>query len=507
MNNNHHQHSRLSMKRLYFVKPGEIIVPNIGPHRDPSHTFYYRNFEIIQTKENKPKVIGTGAYGNVYLSQNISDSKYYAIKQVKKQSILNSGASLDIMYREIKIHLTLVHPNIVRLFSYHEDKDNFSLIMEYLNKGTLFTYIRQKKKLSENESFDFFIQILNAIYFLHLNNYIHRDIKPENILLDDNLNVKLCDFGWCVEVECGQRSTFCGTYEYMAPEIVKDEPYDHSIDIWSIGVLLYEMTHGYSPFRAKEANGEEYKEIFRNIIKVRYEIDSSLGLSEECVDMIEKLLENEPQKRLSVKQVFNHPWVKKYEQIKKKEAISKVKEVNDNGVDNNNSNYQEMNDLLGKLEKLNQPKKNKKKRTASQAPKTKQGNKNIEGVFNNNNESNFNIKTNKHNQSNQNINQKEYNVLLTDNSVNQNKSSKYNDKYGLNNNKQIDIIIDNDFDDNNKNDYYLRSEYNKDNMMDSIRILENAEKVREDAKNKKKENQPEESFWDKLIKPFKCGND
>jgi hypothetical protein len=209
-----------------------------------------------------------------------------------------------------------------------------------------------------------------------------------------------------------------------------------------------------------------------------------------------------------VKQVFNHPWVKKYEQIKKKEAISKVKEVNDNGVDNNNSNYKEMNDLLGKLEKLNQPKKNKKKRTASQAPKIKQGNnKNLEGVINNNNESNFNIKTNKHKQSNQNINQKEYNVLLTDNSVNQNKSSKYNDKYDLNNNKQIDIIINNDFDDNNKNDYYLRSEYNKDNMIDSIRILENAEKVRDDAKIKKKENQPEESFWDKLIKPFKCGND
>ncbi len=88
----------------------------------------------------------------------------------------------------------------------------------------------------------------------------HRDIKPENLLIDSNNNIQLCDFGWCAENIHLKRKTFCGTYEYMAPEIVSDIAYDFRIDIWSLGVLLYEMLHGYAPFR-----GKEYKEIAANI--------------------------------------------------------------------------------------------------------------------------------------------------------------------------------------------------------------------------------------------------
>ena len=103
----------------------------------------------------------------------------------------------------------------------------------------------------------------------------------------------------------GERSTFCGTYEYMAPEIVNDESYDKSIDIWSLGVLLYEMTHGYSPFRAKDGGEEEYKEIFRNIRKMNYTIDKTLGLSKECVDLIEKLLCENSKERITIMKL-NH---------------------------------------------------------------------------------------------------------------------------------------------------------------------------------------------------------
>ena len=91
--------------------------------------------------------------------------------------------------------------------------------------------------------------MVNAIYFLHQNNYIHRDIKPENILLFENDVAKLCDFGWCVEFKDEPRNTFCGTTEYMAPEMLNQKKYGKEIDVWSLGILLYEMLHGHSPFK------------------------------------------------------------------------------------------------------------------------------------------------------------------------------------------------------------------------------------------------------------------
>jgi serine/threonine protein kinase len=108
--------------------------------------------------------------------------------------------------------------------------------------------------MDEKTAFHYFIQTSSAVLFLHENNLVHRDLKPENILVDENNNIKLCDFGWCVELSMGNRVTFCGTYEYMAPEIIKEKPYNQGIDVWSLGILLYELCHGYSPFRVKEFN-------------------------------------------------------------------------------------------------------------------------------------------------------------------------------------------------------------------------------------------------------------
>jgi len=121
--------------------------------------------------------------------------------------------------------------------------------LEYASSGTLFNLIKKKKNLDEKTAFHYFIQTSAADIFLHENNLVHRDLKPENILIDENNNIKLCDFGWCVELSMGNRVTFCGTYEYMAPEIIKEKPYNQGIDIWSLGILLYELIHGYSPFR------------------------------------------------------------------------------------------------------------------------------------------------------------------------------------------------------------------------------------------------------------------
>ena len=103
--------------------------------------------------------------------------------------------------------------------------------------------------MDEKTAFKYFIHTASAVLFLHENNLVHRDLKPENLLVDENNNVKLCDFGWCVELSMGNRITFCGTYEYMAPEIIKEKPYNQGIDVWSLGILLYELVHCFSPFR------------------------------------------------------------------------------------------------------------------------------------------------------------------------------------------------------------------------------------------------------------------
>lgn len=140
--------------------------------------------------------------------------------------------------------------------------------------------------MSEDLAFYYFIQVVNAIAFLHENNFVHRDIKPENLLLDANHNLKLCDFGWCVSLGNGERATFCGTYEYMAPEIIQEVPYNKSIDVWSLGILLYELMHGYSPFRAiNDSKTDGHQEIFMNVIKHEYSINDTI--SEKCKDLIE----------------------------------------------------------------------------------------------------------------------------------------------------------------------------------------------------------------------------
>lgn len=271
---------KMESKRSIFNFEGRILKEFID---DPIYNF--KNFEFVRTQTNKIQTIGSGAFGNVFLSRNIKDNQLYAIKHIRKSKMIASGESLDIIYREISIHRLLLHDNIIRLFSHTEDEDNIFMIMEYADSGTLFHLIRQKGGLNEAEAFKYFIQSASAVAFLHENGYAHRDVKPENLLLTKGNQIKLCDFGWCVDASSGERGTFCGTYEYMAPEIVKEVPYDKSIDAWSLGILLYELIHGYSPFRAEKDKGDDkYQEIFKNIIKHKYTIEKDIGKA--CADLI-----------------------------------------------------------------------------------------------------------------------------------------------------------------------------------------------------------------------------
>ena len=286
--------------------------------------YSYENFTKV-IEDIFPKQLGSGSFGRVFLVSHNETKKLYALKVIEKRKLLMSYGKLDIIYNEINIHSKLDHENIIKLYNVYEDNENINIILEYAPNGNLYELIaKQKNGFSEYKAFEYFIQVVNAVYYLHNNNIIHRDIKPENILIGDDNKIKLCDFGWAKELTLENRSTFCGTVEYMAPEIVGSENYDYSVDIWSLGILLYELLYGHSPFRA-----DNTKNIILNIKshELTYE-DKNKNISHSCKDLIKKLLNNNPQKRYKIKDILEHPFVKKHSE----KYLSTFKKRSHNGI-------------------------------------------------------------------------------------------------------------------------------------------------------------------------------
>ena len=292
--------------------------------------YAYQNFTKV-IEDIFPKQLGSGSFGRVYLVSHNDSKKLFALKVIDKRKLMISYGKLDIIYNEINIHSKLSHENIIKLYNIHEDNESINIIMEYAEKGNLFQLIsKEKSGLDESKAFDYFIQVVNAVYYLHNNNIIHRDIKPENILIGNDNKIKLCDFGWAKELTLENRSTFCGTVEYMAPEIVGSENYDYSVDIWSLGILLYELLFGHSPFKANNT-----KNIILNIKthELTYD-DKNKKISNSCKDLIKKLLDSNPQKRLKIKDILEHPFVKKHsKKYTYKKKLSTV--INEQEIKNN----------------------------------------------------------------------------------------------------------------------------------------------------------------------------
>ena len=270
------------------------------------------NFAPIYDGNGKMHIVGSGSYGQVYLALHFLNKKYYAIKHMDKKKLFSQLHSLESIQKEIDIQSRIDHPNIVKLLYVKETHLSYDLVMEYASNGSLFHYIRKYKGLNENKTFSLFIQVVNAINFMHSNDLIHRDIKPENILIFENNIIKLCDFGWCVKLEGHQRGTFCGTTEYMSPELVNHQVYGKEIDVWSLGILLYEMIHGYSPFRPNKPKFNE-KDVMENI--KNHNLIFGKTVSDECKRLIYHLLDPDINKRYTVEDIYNSDFVKKYEKL------------------------------------------------------------------------------------------------------------------------------------------------------------------------------------------------
>ena len=273
-----------------------ILLPEYSSDNPNNHENIICDFIIKET-------LGKGSFGVVKSAINTQTGEKVAIKILNEAKIPYEYKINSL--REIEIMKNLKHPNIIRFYGYINKDKQLYLITEYIKGIELFQYISLKKKIEESEACIYFQQIISGIEYLHKMDIVHRDLKPENILIDRYLKeVKIIDFGLSNKYtdKSTLLSTLCGSPLYAAPEVLLEKGYKPGpVDIWSAGVILYFMISGKLPF-----NGDSDEELYKNIIDAK--VKNIKGASKEVNDLIKKILNPNPRKRITISKIKNHPW-------------------------------------------------------------------------------------------------------------------------------------------------------------------------------------------------------
>lgn len=246
--------------------------------------------------------LGKGKFGNVYLARD-RESRFILALKVLFKSQLESENVEHQLRREIEIQSHLRHPNVLRLYNYFHDRKKIYLMLEYAPGGELYKALQKCGCFSEQRSATYILELADALQYCHSKKVIHRDIKPENLLLGLRGELKIADFGWSVHAPSSRRKTFCGTLDYLPPEMVEGRMHDERVDLWSLGILCYEFLVGHPPFESST-----HEDTYRKICKVEVQFQPSM--SEGAKSLISQLLRHNPVLRLSLKAVMEHPWVK-----------------------------------------------------------------------------------------------------------------------------------------------------------------------------------------------------
>lgn len=281
------------------------------------------------------KPLGRGKFGNVYTAREKKTKFVVALKVMFKRQITEHNIehqvsaagcfSFPIKYqfpstpnsqspppiqvrREIEIQSHVRHKNILRMYGYFHDKQRVYLILEYAPKGTLFNLLQSQPQhnIDEPQAAIYVRSLADALIYLHKRDVIHRDIKPENLLLGHDGELKIADFGWSVHSPQSARTTLCGTMDYLPPEMLTGQTHDASVDLWSLGVLCYEMLVGRAPFNTQQLGVND--PTMENIKVAKYTVPAYVSASAK--HLMARLMVVNPSARMPLEKVLMHPWIK-----------------------------------------------------------------------------------------------------------------------------------------------------------------------------------------------------
>lgn len=259
---------------------------------------------------NLEKCLGRGFFGEVWRGKEAAGQKrLFAVKKVRLQ-LVQENRLMDQLNREIDILYSLKHQRIIRLFWSFSDAKSMYLGMEFAAGGSLFDKLNQARKFPPETAARYFYETCDALDYLHHlpEKVIHRDIKPENILLDAEDHIKLADFGWANLIEQADaklRETFCGTLDYLPPEMIMGTGHNESADMWNMGVLTYELTTGQSPF------GSQSKDTTCRLI-LSVDLRFPPDLDPDARELVVSLCKKKKEERLDVRSAMKHRFVTKF---------------------------------------------------------------------------------------------------------------------------------------------------------------------------------------------------
>jgi serine/threonine protein kinase len=251
----------------------------------------------------------SGSFATVCRGTHRASGKKVAIKCVLRKDLPPTDDAA--IYDEVAIMSSLLHPHIVPLIDFFEEKDCYFLVMELMSGGDLFDRIGKKKAYSEADARDLTVKMLKSMAFCHNHNIAHCDMKPKNLLLmseDNDSYIKLADFGFAARCHTPKSLTKqCGTPFFVSPEILMRRPYDYQSDMWSVGCIIFLLLCGNLPFM-----GRSQKELFKKIVSGKFVFDDDdwCDVSDEAKDLVTQLLVLDPDQRMTSQQALKHKWMK-----------------------------------------------------------------------------------------------------------------------------------------------------------------------------------------------------
>ncbi|EQC40434.1 AUR protein kinase [Saprolegnia diclina VS20] len=249
--------------------------------------------------------LGKGGSADVYLAQHMASGRHFAVKVVAKSDD-QVPRRAEALWREIDIQLALVHDRIVRLYTVFEDATNVYLVLEYLPGGAVFDVLDQQAPWREDQAARCIHDVACGLAYMHAYGCAHRDIKAENILIDCDGRYKIADVGVSVYTwKCQQQLRAVGTTDYMSPEVAAGQPHDATTDLWSLGILTYELLVGYPPFSLGSNLTEDQ---MKKRIQDEH-VKRPPHISDSAWDLIAKLLQQEKCDRLPAALVARHDWI------------------------------------------------------------------------------------------------------------------------------------------------------------------------------------------------------